>query len=43
MLGAPYDSDGGLRAGAAYVFAFDGTTWVEEEKLVASDAQSLAE
>ena len=27
------------RSGSAYVFRFDGTTWVEEAKLLASDGQ----
>lgn len=36
--GAYLDDDGGLNAGAAYVFRFDGTSWSQEAKLVASDA-----
>ena len=34
-VGAP-DKDGGR--GAVYVFRYDGSTWVEEQKLTASDA-----
>ena len=30
--------DPGFNAGAAYVFRFNGTTWIEEQKLTASDA-----
>ncbi len=36
--GARLDDDGGLNAGAAYVFRFDGTSWSQEAKLLASDA-----
>ena len=28
------------QAGAVYVFRFDGSTWVQEQKLVASDAEA---
>jgi len=38
VVGAFGDDDGGSQSGAAYVFFFDGTNWVEEAKLVASDA-----
>jgi hypothetical protein len=34
VLSASYESEGGSDAGAAYVFRYDGTTWVEESKLV---------
>jgi len=40
-VGAPYaDTAAGKDAGAAYVFRFNGTTWVEEQKLTASDGAS---
>ena len=39
VIGAPRVDDGGEDSGAAYVFGFDGSAWVEEAKLVASDAQ----
>ena len=32
------DCTAGTRCGAAYVFRFNGTSWVEEQKLTASDA-----
>ena len=38
LIGADRDDDQGFQAGSAYVFRFDGTTWVEEAKLLASDA-----
>ncbi|MCA9256111.1 MAG: hypothetical protein KDA33_10765, partial [Phycisphaerales bacterium] len=38
IFGAQGDDDGGLNAGAAYIYRFDGATWIEEQKLVASDA-----
>ena len=40
VVGAPFEDDGGSQAGAAYVFRLSGTTWTEEAKLVASDAQA---
>jgi len=33
------DNEGGVNAGATYVHRWNGTTWAEERKLVASDAQ----
>jgi hypothetical protein len=38
VVGAPDDEDAGTLAGAVYVFRHDGSAWVEEEKLLASDA-----
>ena len=40
MVGALGEDDGGVEAGAAYVFVRNGTTWNEQDKLVASDAQA---
>jgi len=40
VVGAPRVDDGGEDSGAAYVFRFDGSDWIEEAKLTASDAQS---
>ena len=37
VIGAIGDDDNGINSGAAYVFRFDGSTWVEEQKLLASD------
>ncbi len=37
VVGASRDRNNGTRTGAAYVFRFDGTAWVEEAKLTASD------
>jgi len=43
VIGAPFEGgacpgDPLCNSGSAYVFRYDGTTWSEEEKLVASDA-----
>ena len=37
LIGAFQDSDAGFSSGSAYVFRYDGTTWIEEAKLTASD------
>ena len=34
VIGAPYDPHSGFASGSAYTFRFDGTSWVEEQKLV---------
>ena len=39
IIGASGDDDSGEFAGAAYIYQFTGTTWIEEQKLVASDGQ----
>jgi hypothetical protein len=36
VVGAPWDDDLGSKSGAAYVFRYDGSIWVEEQKLLAS-------
>ncbi len=38
VVGARYHIEDGLVTGAAYVFRRDGSGWVEEQKLVSSDA-----
>ena len=39
VVGASFDfCESGIACGSAYVFRFDGTSWVEEQKLTASDA-----
>ena len=37
VVGAYGDDDNGNGSGSAYVYRFDGTDWVEEAKLLASD------
>ena len=37
IIGAPRDADAGFQSGSAYIHRFDGTNWVEEAKLTASD------
>ena len=43
LIGAIWDEDNGQRAGSAYVFEFNGTTWIETEKLVAIQGLSGVE
>jgi hypothetical protein len=40
VIGAFRDDDAGPGSGSAYIFHFDGTAWVEQHKLTASDAES---
>ena len=37
LIGAIYDDDAGLDSGSAYIFRREGTVWIEEAKLTASD------
>ena len=37
VVGAPRDDDKGKDSGSAYIFRFNGTAWIQEAKLVASD------
>jgi len=37
IIGAPYDDDLGLSSGSAYIFYWDGTSWIEQAHLTASD------
>jgi hypothetical protein len=34
LIGDPHDGENGFHAGAAYVFGYDGQSWVEEQKLL---------
>ncbi len=40
LIGASRDDDGGNSTGSVYVFEFDGTSWVETQKITASDASA---
>jgi hypothetical protein len=40
LMGTKEDDDKGTDAGAAYVYHYDGSTWVEETKLTASDGKA---
>ena len=37
LIGAQGDDDNGTNSGAAYVYRFDGSQWIEEAKLLPSD------
>ncbi len=37
IVGTPYDDDMGGNSGSAYIFEFNGTDWIEQAKLSASD------
>jgi len=40
FIGVHYDNDNGSKAGAVYVYRFDGSLWQEHQKLLASDGES---
>lgn len=40
VIGAHFDDDAGSKSGSAYIYRYDGTNWIEEAKLTASDAAS---
>jgi len=40
VIGADYDDAKGLKSGSAYVFVRSGTTWTQQQKLVASDGEA---
>lgn len=42
VVGAISDDDFALNSGAAYIFRYNGTDWIEETKLTASDAETGA-
>ena len=42
LVGAINNQDFGEQTGSAYIYRFDGTNWVEEQKLLASDASTNA-
>ena len=42
VVGARRDDDGGSSSGSAYVYTRSGTTWTQQQKLVASDASASA-
>ena len=37
LIGAYYDDDKGANSGSAYVFKYNGTAWIQQAKLTASD------
>lgn len=41
VVGTPHDSDKGYKSGSAYLFRFDGSKWVQDDKLMAFDGSDL--
>ncbi len=39
IIGAMEDDDNGDRSGSAYVFKWNGTVWIQQQKLIASDGE----
>jgi hypothetical protein len=40
IVGANYDNDNGIGSGSVYIFKRDGTTWIQQQKLLASDGST---
>ena len=40
IIGSSYDDDNGENSGSAYIFFNNGTNWVEQQKLTASDSNN---
>jgi len=40
IIGAYNDDDNGINSGSAYIFRRDGTTWVQEAKILPSDGEA---
>lgn len=40
IIGADRDDDNGVDSGSAYIFIYNGTTWVQQAKLTANDGAS---
>jgi FG-GAP repeat len=43
LIGNPEDDDMGPRSGSAYIFRWNGSTWIQNTKLVAPDGTSTAQ
>ena len=43
LIGAPKANYNGSKSGAAYIFKFDGSDWIQEAKLLASDGVELGQ
>ena len=41
IVGAHGDDDNGSWSGSAYIFQFNGLNWTEEQKLTASDGETI--
>ncbi len=40
LVGSVYDSDIGNQSGSAFIFEWNGTTWIQQDKLLASDGDA---
>ena len=39
LIGSVFDDDNGFDSGSAFIFLYDGSQWIEKEKLIASDGE----
>ena len=40
LIGARVDDDNGTDSGSAYIYQYDGTSWIQEQKILASDGSA---
>ena len=40
IIGAPWNDDFGIQSGSAYVFQFDGRSWIQRQKILPTDGQA---
>ncbi len=40
FVGSIFDDDNGDKSGSAYAFRFDGSSWIEEDKVISSDGEA---
>ncbi len=39
LIGSVFDDDNGFDSGSAFIFLYDGSQWIEKDKLIASDGE----
>ena len=43
IVGAHYDDDNGEESGSAYIFYYNGSSWIQQAKIIASDGEAEEE
>ncbi|MFT7462491.1 MAG: hypothetical protein ACI9EF_000831 [Pseudohongiellaceae bacterium] len=40
LIGTHWDDDNGFRSGSAYIYKYDGSQWIQDQKLLAADGKT---